>query len=146
MKTLYNWRIQYDLERDELEGNNAITHTIGETLTIQGAPDTDINEMMRRMGINDYSVLPAIDIGGIDPSYYGDFTDIPDLRAALDRVNEAKDRFQALPAKLRSRFDNNPWKLHTFVNDPENYEEAITLGLLNREPAKTEPPTPEPGT
>jgi len=65
---------------------------------------------------------------------YGDFTNVPDLRTALDMVNDAKNRFMALPAKLRTRFDNDPANLWSFVNDPENADLAVTLGLLQKLP------------
>lgn len=148
MKPMYNWRHQYDEDRDVLEGAAAAIDFPGETLTIEGAPDTDINEMMARFGINDYSQLPA-DSGVFDPSYYGDFTDIPDLREALERVTALNDTFMALPAKVRARFSNNPVELYNFIHEPDNRLEAEALGLLAPRPpqeAPAVPPTPPTNT
>lgn len=71
---------------------------------------------------------------------FGDFTNIPDYRGSLDIVNKANDAFMALPAAVRSRFENDPAKLLEFLSDPKNAEEAIKLGIL--EPKK-EPKAPE---
>jgi hypothetical protein len=38
----------------------------------------------------------------------------------------------ALPANIRSRFDNDPAKLIDFMENPANREEAESLGLVNK--------------
>jgi hypothetical protein len=38
----------------------------------------------------------------------------------------------ALPADLRARFSNNPEELINFLDNPENKDEAIRLGLLDQ--------------
>jgi phage internal scaffolding protein len=37
----------------------------------------------------------------------------------------------ALPAQIRSRFDNDPAKLIDFLENEQNHDEAIKLGLVN---------------
>lgn len=129
MKKL-TYRQQYDFEEDAIErANTDIDFTDHESMTIQDAPDADLNVLIARFGITDGSRLPAA-MGIIDPAYYGDFTDLPDLRTALDRTREASDRFNSLPAQLRNRFGNDPYELYTWVTRPENAEEAVRLGLL----------------
>jgi len=44
-------------------------------------------------------------------------------------VQQVREQFQALPAKIRLRFDNNPANLVRFVDDPANLREALKLGL-----------------
>lgn len=147
MKTRFEYRHQYDDKRDKEERIATAVECLDDSLTVQAdAMDTDINVLMKRMGVKDGSMLPA-SLGVIDPSFYGDFTEVPDLRTALDRTREAMDLFNGLPADIRKRFDHSAWKLHEFVNDPENYEEAIRMGLLHRnaKPANTSTqPTGEP--
>lgn len=136
MKPLIKWRHQYDRERDELEGELAATTFEADGLTHQSfAEDADINVLAKRFGL-DKATMP---VAPIDPRYYGDFSDVPDLRTALDLVRDAENRFMDLPAPLRAKFDNSPAKMWRFVNDPDNAHEAVRLGLLRA-------PDPEPGS
>lgn len=76
---------------------------------------------------------------------YGDFTQIPkDLRECLLIVKAADDAFMSLDAGVRRRFDNDPAKMVDFLNDPDNREEAIALGLVSAPPVKPEEPVVEP--
>lgn len=106
----------------------------GPSKAIQNAPDTDINELMKRMSVSDGSVLPT-QLGQIDMAYYGDFTEDPeDLRTVLDTHRNAQDMFRKLPATIRSRFGNDPLNMLTWVQNKENADEAVKLGLLTRKP------------
>lgn len=149
MANITNWRHQYS-DKDSAESRAATTiWEFEETTTVQDAPNSNLAEMLDRFGIKSGSILPA-ELGITDPSYYGDFTNVPDLRAALDEANNIEDRFLTLPAKIRDRFQNSPWKLAGFLQDPKNAEEAIFLGLLKRKAPEpilerkgTTPQTPE---
>lgn len=70
---------------------------------------------------------------------FGDFTDAPDFETAQNRVVQASQYFDNLPAKLRERFGNDVREMMAFLSKEENYEEAVKLGLL-----KALPPAPEP--
>lgn len=123
----FDWRDQYDDDRDAYE--RALTDSIpeGPSLTQQHfAKDADINEIVRRYGISDGAIPPA----AADPRYYGDFSDVPDFRQALDATRTAAERFAALPHAIRERFGNDPVRLWQFVTNEANNEEAIKLGLL----------------
>lgn len=139
MKTLLSWRHQYDTKRDQEEGDACAYIEQHDSLTQQHfKDDADLNVIAQRFGL-DKSPMPT---APFDPRMYGDFTNVPDLRTALDTVNDAKNRFMALPAKLRTRFDNDPAKLWDFVNDPENGAEAVRLGLLQSQPVAEQRDTP----
>lgn len=144
MKPYIKYRIAGDREADEREGALAATECKDESLTQQQfAEDCDLNVLAFRFGL----VGKPLPVEALDPSYYGDVSDVPDLRAALDLVNDAKNRFMDLPAKLRERFDNQPSKLWSFVNDPDNADEAVRLGLLAKFQDETPPaPVPDSGT
>lgn len=142
-KTRYTYRSQNDPIRDDREAGAAAIVCLEPTMTIQDDPDTDINVLMKRFGITDGSLLPA-HAGITDPRYYGNWDESLTLRDALDRNREAEARFAQLPAKIRNRFGNDPYALWDFVTDPENGEEAITLGLLARKAPPA--PAPQPGT
>jgi len=88
--------------------------------------ETDINNILRQFNIT--GQLPS---KAITPQY-GDFTGIGDYHGALNAVIAAENEFMTLPATLRARFDNDPQELIEFLNNPENKEEAVKLGLLNK--------------
>lgn len=129
MTSRFTWRHQYDREDEERNGRLAETAITDESLTQQHfKDDVDINVMVRRFGVTDGAIPPAVH----DPRYYGDFSDAVDFRTALDRTRQAVERFEALPAELRNRFNNDPTKLFQWVTDPKNDSEAVALGLLKR--------------
>jgi phage internal scaffolding protein len=55
-------------------------------------------------------------------------------------IMEAQNRFMELPAKVRKEFDNDPGAFLAFLENPNNYDRAIELGLIERQPA---PPNPQ---
>jgi len=61
---------------------------------------------------------------------YGDMTGM-DFQRMNNIVAEAKTSFNLLPAEIRKEFENSPEKLLTFMEDPENREKAIELGLID---------------
>lgn len=76
-----------------------------------------------------------------NPGFYGDFSNVSDYFDAVNRVKEAENNFMTLPANIRKRFDNEPGKLLSFLEDASNKEEAIQLGIL---PAPAPEPVQEP--
>nr|QJB20506.1 MAG: internal scaffolding protein [Microvirus sp.] len=83
-----------------------------------------------------------------------DFDEVFDFQSAMNVVVEAQRSFDALPAKVRARFSNDPGEFLAFVHDPASQEEARALGLLApkapvSEPAAVPPapaPVPAPAT
>lgn len=61
---------------------------------------------------------------------YGDFSNAVDYMDAAALKLEADNLFNALPAKIRSKFQNNPAELLAFMEDENNIEEATKLGLI----------------
>ena len=70
---------------------------------------------------------------------FGDFTDAPDFETAQNRVVQASQYFDNLPAKLRERFGNDVREMMAFLGKEENHEEAVKLGLLEALPEASEP-------
>jgi len=89
--------------------------------------ETDINNILRQFNIT--GLLPK---KAITPQY-GDFTGIRDYHGALNAVIAAEDEFMTLPATLRARFDNDPAALIQFLDNPDNLDEAIKLGLVSKQ-------------
>ena len=119
LRTPYN----YDLDA---ASNESGLHCEDATLTQQHFKDEcDINNILRQFNVT--GLLPEAPLS----PRYGDFTGISDYHSALNQVIAAEDEFMALPAQIRSRFDNDPAKLIDFLDNQENKDEAIKLGLVN---------------
>lgn len=92
--------------------------------------ECDINLMVERFGVTNIAVIPL-------ESSYGDFTGVSDYHEALNKINSTEERFMELPAKIRAKFDHDPFKLVNFLMDEANRSEAIELGLINGEMTAT---------
>lgn len=68
-------------------------------------------------------------VSGKMPQYM-DVSNMTSYHEAMDTVLRAEYYFNALPAKLRERFYNDPEQLINFISNDENYEEAVRLGLV----------------
>lgn len=89
--------------------------------------ECDINTIVKRHGLG-YE-LPN------NPSIpqYGDFTNVTDFHTAMSATARAHEQFEAMPAHIRSRFDNDTGKFVDFCSNPENLGELQKMGLLNQE-------------
>lgn len=95
--------------------------------------ECDINKIMRRF--RDVNGVDFEDVAEMpDISFYRDFSSFPDLRDSLHHFDRAKASFDALPAKVRQRFNNNPLDFVEFLSDSKNLDEAVSLGLAVRKP------------
>jgi len=105
--------------------------------------ECDINIIVERFGVT--GQLP---VKAIEPSY-GDFSGVSDYHTALNKIKTAEAEFMALPAKLRAKFDHDPNALLNFLENEQNRDEAIELGLIDGEPvvrpivSALETPTPD---
>lgn len=103
-----------------------------ESLTRQEfAEESDINTIIDRFGIGENPIEAQQWVTNVDiadaPSNYQD---------VMNQLNEARDQFMSLPAKVRSQFDNDPAKFVDFVSDSANMPEMVKLGLaVERVPA-----------
>ena len=98
---------------------------VDESLTHQEfKEESDINTIIDRFGIGENPVQPMEWVTNVD------IADAPDnYMAVMNQLNEARDQFMSLPAKVRSQFDNDPGKFVDFVSDPGNGDELVRLGL-----------------
>jgi len=92
--------------------------------------ECDINTILQKFNIT--GMLPE---SPLSPRY-GDFTGIGDYHTALNRVIAAQDEFEALPAQIRARFNNDPAELIAFLDDDNNRPEAESLGLVDKAAAE----------
>jgi phage internal scaffolding protein len=92
--------------------------------------ECDINTILQKFNIT--GILPEAPLS----PRYGDFSGIGDYHTALNRVIAAQEEFEALPAQIRARFDNDPAKLIEFLDDEANRPEAENLGLVEKAAAE----------
>jgi len=87
--------------------------------------ECDINYVLKTFGIEGLAQTQ------LTPRY-GDFSNVVDYHSALNAVIAAEDEFMALPANIRTRFDNDPAKLIDFLGNDANRLEAESLGLVTK--------------
>lgn len=103
--------------------------------------ESDINTIIDRFGIGENPVEAQKWVTNVD------IADAPDnYMEVMNQLNAARDQFMSLPAKVRSRFDNDPAKFVDFVSDSTNGEEMVSLGLAVKRPDPVVPPVEADGT
>jgi len=90
--------------------------------------ECDINVLVERFGVT--GQLPQTPL---EPSY-GDFSGVCDYHTALNAIKAADTAFMGLPAQLRAKFDHDPNALLQFLQNEQNRDEAIMLGLIDGKP------------
>ena len=110
-------------------------------------PSMTQQQFARECDINNIVKSPAYQ--PVDPSrlLYADVSEVLEYDKALNIVLKAQDSFSGLPAVVRKRFDNDPSKMIDFLQDANNQQEAISLGLIQNPSAPSSEPeklTPSP--
>lgn len=99
--------------------------------------ECDINKIMQK-----FKKVQGADFlsqyNGYVEGRFGDFSNVTDYRSAIEQVEHAKSVFCALPAKVRSRFSNDPAAFLDFVQDPKNSDELVSLGLATKRATLTD--------
>lgn len=98
------------------------------SLTVQAAAnECDINQIIEKFERTGLMTHVSDRV-----AKYGDFSEVVDYQTALNMVHRAEEMFMELPVKLRNRFENDPLKMVEFLQDPQNAQEAVELGLVER--------------
>ena len=63
-----------------------------------------------------------------------DFSDVSDFTEMQNRVADAISGFEKLPSETRAFFEHKPENLVEFMNNPDNAQDAIDMGLIELEP------------
>lgn len=119
-------RSPYNYDVNQVSDDTGLKCTEPSLTQQQFAEESDINFIADRYGLT--GELPTV----VNAPRYGDFTGIYDFQSANNAVIAARASFMELPAKLRARFNNDPQQLLNFIEDPENKEEGIFLGLFKK--------------
>ena len=102
--------------------------------------ECDIDRILKKYSATGFLVDPLTPRR--DP-LFGDFSESMSFMEAQNRIAAVRETFEALPSQIRDRFGNDPYKLLSWCEDPDNEAEAIKLGLLPEKP-KDEPKSVEP--
>lgn len=89
------------------------------------ADECDINKIMeryRKTGVLPESAQQAA-------ARYGDFSQRPGLNEIMQRMDAAVQLFEALPAKVRKQFSNDPAEFIEAAGTPEGLQVMKELGL-----------------
>lgn len=88
---------------------------------------TDINKIMSKA-----EKTGMIPVNRMNPKY-GDFSDGRTYHESMVRISEIEQEFDKMPAEIKKRFSQNPAEIIDFLSKEENREEAIELGLIEKE-------------
>lgn len=77
--------------------------------------ETDVNKLLQKA--QKAGTLSHLQRHG---AVYGDFSDVPDLLSAHERIRKGQEIFDELPSEVRGEFDNDMYKFFVYVNDPAN--------------------------
>lgn len=98
--------------------------------------ECDINNIIKNY--SQTGVLPVSKKVGA----FLDVSNVADYQTSLQTVYEAQKAFDALPSNIRSRFENDPNQLLAFIEDDANRDEALKLGLLEKQIPQTQTQNP----
>lgn len=108
--------------------------------------ECDVNNILKK-----YQKTGIIEHAKTHGGSYEDLSEPCDYQTALNVVIAAQESFLTLPSSVRKRFSNDPQQFLEFVNNPDNIDEMIDMGLAHRAssqaPLETEsvaPAEPEP--
>lgn len=88
-------------------------------------------------------IVSMYDSSGVMPTFhgdgqpaqpvFGDFASLPDnAQEMYNRLIEAKNNFDNLPLEVRKRFNYDPAAFLEFVDNPENLDELVAMGLATK--------------
>lgn len=98
------------------------------TRTMQSSrEECDINSILAR-----YQKTGVIEHLNRYQGNYGNFLSASDYQSSLNSVLSADSAFQSLPSSLRFRFNNDPAQFLSFVENPANRDELVSMGLANK--------------
>lgn len=125
---------RFDADGKQIRNQVTVDCSDDEIITEQSHKDeVNINNIVRRHGgnmelIQKTSMLQRPDF---------QFDEMPgnDFQEAMLIVTKAQQTFESLPSGVRKQFNNNPAEFLDYVQNPENIDGMIKLGLAERLPA-----------
>ena len=128
-------RTPYNYDRDQASLDSGLGN-FDKSMTHQSFKDEcDINTIVERFNVT--GVLPQVS----SPPSYQNFEGIFDYQTAQNAIVQADAAFMQLPAQIRDRFRNSAAEMLSFLENEENREEAVYLGLIPEPAPETAPHT-----
>lgn len=90
--------------------------------------EVDINAIIKRHGIDLITKTANLNTA----EYRFDDVTGNDFQEALFKIKKAESTFQSLPSELRNQFENNPAKFLDFVQNPENADQMVEMGIASK--------------
>jgi len=121
-------KLKTSYDDHSIASNETGLHCKDKSLTQQHqAEETDINYIVKRY----------LNTGQLEqrsmPPMQGDFTQAPDMQAAMDLVVAARVAFMQQPAEIRTRFNNDPVQFVNFCSDEKNRDQLRQWGMWSPE-------------
>jgi len=88
------------------------------------AEESNINVIMKK-----YEKTGLLDHLNTHEGNYGNFIGYADYHSSMNAIREAGEAFMTIPAGVRAKFGNDPALFLEFVQNPDNKEEMIKMGL-----------------
>ena len=124
-------RSAYTFDSDVVSNETALD-TGEDAVTQQCFKDEcDINILLAKFAVT--GQLPD----NVRVPQYVDFEEAFDFHSSMNVIRAAEEAFNAMPADVRDRFQNDPGRFLEFANDASNYDdEALKMGLAIKRPEK----------
>jgi len=103
------------------------------------APAADINTIVAQY--KKHGTIPNV---GLKNPLYGDFTFPENLTDIREAIYVAEDRFNELPADVRTAAKNDMGEFLEMFNDPDRQKLLEDAGLIISENPEIKPPAPKP--
>jgi len=111
-----------------------------ETLTKEFLKEEcDINYILKR-----YMQTGVIDHLASKKPIYDDVSSLGDLHECYRKIDAAEEAFFELPASIREKFKNDPIEFVEFVQNPNNEDALVTMGLAKKRADTSTQPDPVP--
>lgn len=127
---------KYDEEGNLKRKRVVIDCSNDETKTEQSHKDeVDINAIVRRHGMDMIAKTSKVVALEYDENPDNNFEE------TMNMIAKAQSSFESLPHQVRKEFDNNPARFMDFVQNPNNADRMIELGLASK-PVEIAPEAP----
>lgn len=105
------------------------------------AVEADINNIIAKYNRTGVMVDPgAVNRARVPLS--GDFSTLGGFDDVQNRLVDVINLFDSLPSGLRKELDNDPGKLLPFIDDPDNRDRCVQLGLIDGSLSAPDQPVP----
>lgn len=107
-----------------------------EILTEQNHKDeADVNMIIRKHGVDLVQKTAQLQA----PNMRFDDVTGNDFQEAMQIVANAQQSFEAMPSDIRKQFNNSPAEFLDFVQNPDNNDKLISMGLAEAPPEVLKP-------